>query len=133
MALDRIDVLLNVTDVERSLGFYRELVGMHVDGTWADDEGRTRWAKLVASGGSALMLNEPEGDALTDRASRPAYRDVVVYVRMRSLGELDAIRARLTDSGAAPGENSDEMYGQREFMVRDPDGYELAVCAPLGS
>ncbi len=133
MPLNRMDVLLNVADVDGSLAFYRDLIGMQVDDTWTDETGRTRWAKLLASGGSSLMLNQPSGQPLTDRADRPGYRDVVIYLRISSVGELDTIHRKLCESGARPGECQDETYGQREFIVRDPDGYELAIAAPLGS
>jgi catechol 2,3-dioxygenase-like lactoylglutathione lyase family enzyme len=133
MPVSRVDILINVSDVERSLPFYRDLIGMKLDATWADEEGRTRWAKLIASGGSSLMLNQPSGCSLADRESRPAYRDAVVYLTVESTDELDAVHHRLCESGAEPGECHDEMYGQREFLVRDPDGYEIALAAPLGS
>lgn len=129
LAVSRVDVLLNVADVERSLGFYRELIGMKLDASWTDVDGRVRWARLSASGGSALMLNQPQGDPLTDRTSRPAYRDAVVYLRMDGTDELQAVHRRLGEAGAEPGEFHDEAYGQREFVVRDPDGYEIGIAA----
>jgi len=133
MPINRVDILINVSDVERSLSFYRDLIGMQLDATWSDEEARTRWAKLITSGDSALMLNQPSGNPLTDRASRPAYRDAVVYLRMESTDELNTVHRRLVESGAEPGECHDEMYGLREFIVRDPDGYEIALTTPLGS
>lgn len=133
MPVNRVDILINVADVERSLAFYRDLLGMKLDGTWADEEGRTRWAKLIASGGSSLMLNQPFGNPLTGRASRPPYRDAVVCLKVESTEELSAVHRRLDESGSEPGECRDEMYGQREFIVRDPDGYEIALATPLGS
>ncbi|MGE0625846.1 MAG: VOC family protein [Pseudomonadales bacterium] len=131
MAIDRIDILLNVRDVERSAAFYRDLLGLRPDATWADPEGRTRWARLITSGDGVLMLNQPSEDPLTDRQARPAYRDAVIYLRVRTTDELDGIHSRLRQSGAEPGECHDEAYGQREFIVRDPDGYELALCAAI--
>ena len=83
-------------------------------------------------GESSLMLNEPFGEGLTGRDARPSYRDVVVYLHVSGLDELHAIHTKLTKAGAAPSECRDEMYGQREFTVRDPDGYEIAFATPLG-
>ena len=131
MVVDRVDVLLNVSDVERAMAFYRDLIGMTLDASWADEEGRTRWAKLVGQGGSSMMLNEPSADTLTDRFTRPAYGDVVVYLGIENVDELHALRGRLLEAGFWPGECHDEMYGQREFIVRDPDGYEIALATPL--
>lgn len=133
MAVDRVDILLNVTDVERSVAFYRDLLGMTLDATWTDPEGRLRWAKLITPGDGALMLNEPSEPPLSDRPARPPYRDAVVYLRVASTDELQAIHRRLRAAAAAPGDCQDEAYGQREFVVRDPDGYELAVCAQLAT
>jgi catechol 2,3-dioxygenase-like lactoylglutathione lyase family enzyme len=134
MPVNRIEVLLNVADVERSLSFYRDLLGMQVDASWADDDGRVRWAKLIGPSGGAMMLNQPsEGDTLQDRASRPGYRDAVIYVQLENVEELMAAHRRLADAGARPGERHEEMYGVHEFLVRDPDGYELGIIAPIGS
>jgi len=133
MPVNRVDVLVNVSDVERSLCFYRDLIGMKVESTWADEKGRTRWAKLLSSLGSSLMLNQPSNQPLTGRASRPPYSEAVVYLQVESIGELDGIYRKLIASGAEPGECRDEMYGKREFIVRDPDGYEIALATPLGS
>jgi len=133
MPVDRIDILLNVTDVTRSITFYRDLLGLQLDTTWADENGRTRWARLTSSGDGTLMLNEPSGSPLTDRTSRPAFRDAVVYLQVRSTEELQTVHRRLAASSAKPGDCRDEAYGQREFTVRDPDGYELAVYARLDS
>lgn len=133
MPVNRVDILLNVSDLERCLPFYRDLIGLQVDASWADDQGRMRWARLGATGGCALMLNQPSGDALEDRASRPTYRDAVVYLQLESTDELNAAHQRLREAGAAPSEPHDETYGVREFLVRDPDGYELGISTPLGS
>ena len=132
MSVHRIDVLINVVDVDRSLSFYHDLIGMRLDSSWTDAEGRTRWAKLIAPGGNALMLNQPTGDLPTDRASRPAYRDAVIYLHVESADELSSIHHRLSEAGLSPGQCHDEAYGQREFIVRDPDGYEIALATRLG-
>jgi len=57
---------------------------------------------VPASGGSSLMLNQPSGHPLTDRASRPAYRDAVVYLKMECTDELAVVHRRLVEAWAEP-------------------------------
>jgi uncharacterized glyoxalase superfamily protein PhnB len=119
--------LLNVEDVERSAQFYRELLGFEITNDWKD-AGRTKWAMLTSQG-VRLMLNEAEHrtDGATRRA-RPDHADVVLYVTVES---ADDLHRTLLAGGHAPSEVRTESYGLRQFELRDPDGYELAITSPL--
>jgi catechol 2,3-dioxygenase-like lactoylglutathione lyase family enzyme len=117
--------LLNVEDVERSARFYRDVLGLEVVNSWKD-AGRTRWARLEL-GALKLMLNE-RGEHSELRRARPGHRDVVLYV---TVDDADALHARLVVDGQRPGEVHEESYGVRQFALRDPDGYELAITSPI--
>ena len=120
-----ITVLLNVESVERSAAFYRDAFGLDVVDSWTD-QGRVRWARLERKG-IDLMLNE-HGEESPARRSRPGHHDVVLYV---SVSDAETLHRRLAASGYAPGAIHDESYGVRQFSLRDPDGYELAITSPI--
>lgn len=122
-----ITPLLNVEDVARSAQFYRDVFGFEVVDSWKDD-GRIRWARLVRDT-LTLMLNE-HGEHSEQRRARPGHRDVVLYV---TVDDADALHVRLAAAGLEPGEVRAESYGVRQFALRDPDGYELAITSPVGS
>jgi catechol 2,3-dioxygenase-like lactoylglutathione lyase family enzyme len=121
-----ITALLNVESVERSAQFYRDVLGLEVVDSWTD-QGRVRWARVRAEGVS-LMLNERErGEGGESRRARPGHSDVVLYV---SVDDVASLHPRLVASGYAPGAINEESYGLRQFALRDPDGYELAITSP---
>lgn len=127
MSVESVVPLLNVEDVARSIDFYRDALGFQVESSF-EDAGRVAWAR-VRCADAELMLNA-HGELSRERRAREGYRDVVLYLSVDSAEEL---HARLVGKGLAPGEIRDEAYGVREFALRDPDGYELAITSPLPS
>jgi uncharacterized glyoxalase superfamily protein PhnB len=116
--------LLNVADVETSLGFWRDLIGFDVTYRHEPD-GRLLFASLQA-GDVRLMLNGRGGDP-AGRKARPHYTEAVFSFAVASVHDLvQDLRAKGFD---AP-EPQAEDYGLDEIVVRDPDGYEIAFTSP---
>ena len=125
MTVQSCRVLLNVADIEQSLGFWRDLIGFEVT-TRFEHEGRLAFAQL-ASGDVVLMLNARGGDPAPRRA-RPHYTEAVIYMGVPSAHDLArALRAK----GFATPEPERQDYGLDELTVRDPDGYEIAFTSPV--
>jgi catechol 2,3-dioxygenase-like lactoylglutathione lyase family enzyme len=119
--------LLNVADVEVSLGFWRDLLGFEVVSRY-EAEGRLAFAQLQ-SGDVELMLNFRGGDPERRRA-RPHYTEAVIYFGVASVHDLVRdLRAKHFD---AP-EPERQMYGVDEVTVRDRDGYEIAFTSPVSA
>lgn len=126
MTVSTLMPLLNVEDVPRSLTFYREALGFEVIQE-AEIDGVTIWA-CIGSGEAKLMLNQPDSADSGARAARPSYSDVVLYLTVEDAHERHgALAAR----GLAIGPVERQAYGVDEFLLRDPDGYELAICSPI--
>jgi uncharacterized glyoxalase superfamily protein PhnB len=118
--------LLNVADIEASLGFWRDLIGFEVT-TRFEHEGRLAFANL-RSGEVELMLNARGGDPEPRRA-RPHYTEAVIYFGVASVHDLVRdLRAKGFD---APDPEAQE-YGLDEITLRDPDGYEIAFTSRTG-
>ncbi len=117
--------LLNVADVEASLGFWRDLIGFEVTYRHETD-GRLMHASLQ-SGEVRLMLNGRGGDPAARRA-RAHYTEAVIYLAVPSVHELVA---ELRDKGFDAPEPEAETYGLDEICIRDPDGYEIAFTSPI--
>jgi uncharacterized glyoxalase superfamily protein PhnB len=125
MTIQSCRPLLNVADIETSLGFWRDLIGFEVATLYAP-EGRALFANLK-SGEVQLMLNARGGDPAT-RRQRPHYTEAVIYLGVDSVRELSlALRAKGFDAS----EPEAQTYGVEEITVRDPDGYEIAFTSPL--
>jgi catechol 2,3-dioxygenase-like lactoylglutathione lyase family enzyme len=121
--LPAFTVNLLVRDVEASLRFYREVLGVSVD--YADPD----FAALKA-GGTEFMLH---ADHTYD--SHPWY-DALLATKHRGLGaelrlmghDADEVERRAREAGAVvlrPA--TTKGHGIREVMVEDPDGYVWAV------
>ena len=117
--------LLNVADVEASLGFWRDLIGFTVTYRYEPD-GRLVYASLQA-GEVRLMLNGRGGDPAARRA-RPHYTEAVLSFAVPS---VHALVRDLRAKGFDAPDPVAESYGLDEIVIRDPDGYELAFTSPI--
>ena len=123
--IDRIDhVDLRVRDIERALGFYRDVAGLEVreQGPYS--------AALSAPGGTAIINLVSEGvDAPADRNGPGLYHTAIRYRDRKSLANA---LARLVEAGYRIGASD---HGVSEALyVDDPDGngVELYRDRPRG-
>ena len=127
MTIQTCRVLLNVADIETSLGFWRDLIGFEVE-TRFEQEGRLAYAGLKA-GDIVLMLNARGGDPAPRRA-RPHYTEAVICFGVPS---VHALVRELRAKGFDAPEPERQDYGLDEVVVRDPDGYEIGFTSPIKS
>lgn len=113
--------LLNVEDVPRSTAFYRDGLGFEVVREADFGEG-VIWSH-VKLGDVDLMLNAPDGAQSDHRRERPTYGETVFYFTVE---DAAAFRQTLLDKGLSPEPLTAQDWGMDDFMLRDPDGYELA-------
>lgn len=118
--IEKVVPFLWVTDIEASLRFYAEALGMEVIHRWAP-EGKLRWCWLRLDG-AALMLQELSNEG--PHAGRPEGR----------LGEGISLEFQCKDAlsiyqsaGQRGSEARDPFVGNQMWVVayRDPDGYAI--------
>lgn len=107
--VSRIDVVyLYVRDLERSLAFYRDLLGIAL-------EGDGDWAETTFADGVRFALHASAGDV--ELGSGTVRVDFEV-------ADIEATAARLREAGVEIGEIERDDWGAAcEFV--DPDGYRL--------
>lgn len=109
--------LLRVTDIERSIAFYRDQLGFDVVGD-AKSDGRIFWCRLKR-GGASIMLQQAEAE---DGPAAGRGRGVGFYF---VCDDADAIYAELTGRGLKLKPPTTADYGMRQVFVPEPDGYSI--------
>ena len=118
--LKKLTPNLVVSNVERSIAFYRDLLGFTLTATVP--EASPFVFAIVQSGAVEVFLNAPEPAF----AEYPAFKDraiggtLTLYVEVHGIRSLyDTLRSRVPIVTAI----EKKFYGVTEFVIQDPDGY----------
>jgi uncharacterized glyoxalase superfamily protein PhnB len=123
MRIKRLTPMLNVSDIGRSLDFYRDIAGFELVSPRQAVE-RWRWAH-IKTGDCELMLSESGGPAM-QAASTDSSQDegwpVIYYFYPE---DVVALHAEVKRKGLQASDLRVTFYGMKEFELRDPDGHIL--------
>jgi predicted enzyme related to lactoylglutathione lyase len=112
--VSRISVVyLYVSDMERSAAFYRDLLGIPLDG---DDE----WQEASLDGVRFALHRTREGIGELSSGT--------IHVNLQ-VDDVDAAAERLRGAGIQVGETMRDDWGAA-LEVSDPDGYRLYLYQP---
>lgn len=129
-----VTALVQVFDMKRAVGFYRDVLGAVVV-TTSDPQGdptaEYEWA-MLRLGEAAFMLNTAyeaaERPATEDPARVAGHADTVLYFNCDSADEAyEHLRAK----GWPADPPVDKYYGMRQVYTKDADGYELCFQCPV--
>lgn len=114
---------LTVNDIERSLAFYRDVLGCIVRERW-EEQGKLVGVQMVA-GSVSIYLGQDDWKKGRDRKKGEGFR---IYATTSQSVDLlaTAIKAR---GGVLDQEPTDQMWGVRDFALTDPDGFKLTIAA----
>lgn len=111
--------VLQVSNVAQSVRWYREVLGFDAS-TFPESE---PWSfALLSRDGCELMLQVCAGT--------PVSQGWAVYVRLNGSGLLD-LADRIRAQSPLLREPQRMPYGEVEFSVADPDGYEIVLSEQL--
>lgn len=125
--VDRMDVqaiVVYVDEVDRSMRFYGEGLGLPLV-----YEHHGRYGYQV---GASRLLLHPRGEGTEVAARAPG--EATGYGVELSFGvdEVDALVARLQGNGVAVEQQpQDQPWGERDAVVRDPDGFRVRLSQSL--
>ena len=112
-------MLINPTDFEASLAFYRDVLGWSVTESWGG-QGRGRGVSL-SGGGMKVVLAEDTAPGAADQGLGMARPNIHLDIH-----DIDA-RFRSLPQGTHVVRSPEETpWGTRWFVVRDPDGNLIA-------
>lgn len=117
--LNGLTPMLICADVQASIKFYEDVIGLEVEGRM-DDVGKTGWASL-GKGNVHIMLASPtyfpEMPKVNDRYYQAQY-----YFYTDKLEEL---HEHIKGKGVEVTGIIEQFYNMREFELVDPDGHIL--------
>ena len=120
-------VALSVTDLDRSVAFYRDVFGL-AEITNRTEINGIRWLSL-GEGKELHLISVVPGPVTTNKAVHIALTTADFG---RFLDDLRASGVAFSDFGGAPGEVSIRADGTRQLYLQDPDGYWIEVNSVAG-
>jgi lactoylglutathione lyase len=119
-----LSVSLTVKDLQKSLAWYRDVVGFTIDRK-IEREGKLRAVALKA-GDVQLSINQDDGAKGWDRVKGEGFS-----LRIITDQSVDEIAKRIKERGGTlDSEPADMPWGARIFRLRDPDGFKLTISSP---
>jgi len=116
-----------VNDINRSVTFYRDVLGFEVKERW-EHEGELRGAEMRA-GRVRLYLGQDDWKKGRDRVKGVGFR-----LYWETTQDLDALVARIKAAGGTLAEELESRpWGSRDFAVADPDGFKITISSPIAS
>jgi uncharacterized glyoxalase superfamily protein PhnB len=112
-----------VNDIERSLAWYRDVLGFAEKERW-EDAGKLLGVEMAA-GDVTFMLGQDDWKKGRNRIKGEGFR--IVCTTGQDVDRLaDNIKAR---GGTLLREPADDPWGTRAFAVEDPDGFKIAIAS----
>lgn len=113
---------LSVKDLQKSMAWYRDVVGFTVDNQYERD-GKLMAVALKA-GAVRILLGQDDGAKGLDRIKGEGFSLMITTDQ-----NIDEIAKRIKDLGGTLETEPADNWGARVFRVRDPDGFRLAISS----
>ena len=123
LALRSASPSFTVNDLEKSLRWYRDVIGFDVEQTWKDDQGKVMGVSLKA-GDVTIMIGQDDFKKGRDRRKGEGFR---IYCDTKT--RVDEIAKRIEAKGGRLDEGpTDQEWGVRDISLTDPDGFKITIA-----
>ena len=114
---------LTVNDLQRSLAWYRDVIGFVVTDEWRV-EGTLRGVEMRA-GSVDIFLGQDDWKRGRDRIKGEGFR-----IYGRTVGDIDKLAASIkARGGVLSHEPQTQSWGERDFSMVDPDGFRITFSS----
>jgi len=132
MKFNKLIPELSVSDINKSIEFYTKILGFKIE--YQREECKFAFLSL---NGSQIMIEQINGHWETGKLEYPLGRGINFQIEALNVDSLvKSLQARKYPIMIMPKENwyrvGNKLYGNREFLVKDPDGYLLRFSEDLG-
>lgn len=133
MKFNKLIPELSVSDINKSLEFYTSVLGFKIE--YQRKESKFAFPSFK---GSQIMIEEANGHWETGKLEYPLGRGINFQIEAKNIDELinslkkhnHPIKIMLHENWYRVGK---KLFGNREFLVMDPDGYLLRFSKDLGA
>jgi len=122
LVLDSVGPSFTVDNIERSLAWYRDVMGFTVGRRW-EEKGQLMGVELKA-GPVTFMIGQDDWSKGRHRVKGAGFR---VYCDTRQ--DIDRLAEGIKARGGSllQEPRDDEEWGARSFAVQDPDGFKITI------
>jgi uncharacterized glyoxalase superfamily protein PhnB len=114
-----------VNDIEKSLAFYRDVLGFTLKERWEQD-GSLHGVEMVA-GSVTFWLGQDDWKKGRDRVKGQGFR-----MHCGTSQDVDALAQRIKAAGGTlTAEPTDRPWGGRDFALLDPDGFAITIASGM--
>ena len=123
LALRSASPSFTVNDLEKSLGWYRDVLGFAVEETWKNDDGRIMGISLKA-GDVSFMIGQDDWQKGRDRRKGEGFR---IFCETKK--SVDDLAKRIESKGGRLDQGpTDQPWGMRDISLTDPDGFKITIA-----
>lgn len=114
-----------VRDLDRALGFYRDLLGLAATGGFTGHDGYDGAFLALPEGGQLELTTGPDGPS-------PGTDDDLLVLYLRTPEEVTGAASRLTAAGQPEAPVANPYWARVGRCFVDPDGYRVVVAVRSG-
>jgi catechol 2,3-dioxygenase-like lactoylglutathione lyase family enzyme len=120
LSLRSVGPSLTVNDIQKSLEWYRDVLGFAVGERW--EEGGKLFGVELKAGPAMFVLNQDDWKKGRDRQKGEGFR---LYCETDQ--DVDQLAARIKERGGRLDQEPQDMEGMRGFTLADPDGFKITI------
>jgi uncharacterized glyoxalase superfamily protein PhnB len=121
---------LFVSDIERSVDFYKRALGVEELDRVAGSEGA--FFSMLGREGFRIMMESPKSPGTQDMQKHHGSTPRATVLFYLSVDDLAAEEKRLREAGVRYQGPVTQPYGMKEVSFEDPDGYTWAIGQKVG-
>jgi uncharacterized glyoxalase superfamily protein PhnB len=122
LSMGSVSPAFTANDLEKSLAWYRDVLGFVVEDRWEQD-GKLTGVQLRA-GNVTFMLGQDDWKRGRDRKKGEGFR-----IYCTTAQDVDALAEKIKSRGGMLDHlPQDHPWGTRDFALTDPDGFKITIA-----